>query len=305
MKTFYEYLAESYQIPSNFALTLDSLNLKNKDKFDSALLVLRTAMEEGSIRKSDLDLLKSALTVACESAWEKHYVTAYLNQSHEERDASPYATEEEDIYYRNKGFGNMDGIVKKYSKLTGKSKLITIAIQIATEYTPFRGIIEQLKSKVTTGRAPSLNGKQVNPNQVRGTCGWCLRDIAIDKTGLMSHHGFTRPGVGYQSQSCSGVNYKNLEVSLDGLKARIKATEQEKTNLELRLKQLPNAISLNIRKPGNRDVIAIGKEDPNWTKTYHNTEVNLESEIRSITKELEQLNQLLTNHNKRKIHVKF
>lgn len=294
MKSSNSIITESLAIPSNFILTLDSLSLKNKDKFDNALLILRTAMEQGSIRNADLDTVKSALNNSCSSAWEKHYVTPFLEQSREERDAATYSKEEEDLYYKNKGFANMDGIVKKYSKLAGKSRLIKIAVDIASEYAPLKDIMDHLKSNVTKGRAPSTIIKPVNPNQVRGTCGWCLRDISIDKNGLMSHHGFTRPGDGYQTQSCAGVNFKNLEVSLDGLNARIKATEQEKTNLELRLKELPKSITLNIRKIGSRDIIAIGKEDPNWEKTMRNTKINLESEIKSVINELEMLNKVLS-----------
>jgi hypothetical protein len=293
MKTFYEFLTESPQIPS-FTLTLDSLNLNKKNKFDAALLTLRDAMEQGTIRKTDLDTLKSVFNMSCEATWEKHYVDAYLSQSREVRDASPYAKEEEDLYYKNKGFTNMNGIIKNYSKLATKSELIGYAIRIASEYAPLKDIMDHLKTNVTKGRIPSAVAKPVNPNQVRGTCGWCLRDIAVDKTGLMSHHGFTRPGVGYQTQSCSGVKYKNLEVSLDGLKARIKATEQEKEKLESRLQDLPKVITLNIRKPGSRDVVVIGKEDPNWNRAYQTTKVNLESELRGITSELASLEKELT-----------
>jgi hypothetical protein len=294
MKTFYEFLTESPQIPSNFALTLDSLTQKNKDKFDAALVTLRDAMEQGTIRKTDLDTLKSVFNNSCEAAWEKHYVKAFLNQSREVRDASPYATEEEDLYYKNKGFLNTTGIIKKYSKFATKSELIGFAIRIASEYAPLKDIMDHLKTNVIKGRVPSETIKPVNPNQVRGTCGWCLRDIAVDKTGLMSHHGFTRPGIGYQTRSCAGVNYKNLEVSLDGLIARIKSTESEKENLESRLKQLPHAISLNTRKLGSRDIVVIGKEDPNWEKALHKTKINLESEISSITDEIKKLNQVLS-----------
>lgn len=299
MKTFREFRAESVQITSkqilsNFNLTIGALSQKNKDKFDDALLTLKTAMEEGSIRKADLDTLKSVFNNSCESSWEKHYRDLYLNQSREERDAAPYAKEEEDLYYKDKGFRNMDGIVKKYSKLAGKSKLIGNAIAIASEYAPLKDIMDHLKTNTVKGRAPSLTPKPVNPNQVRGTCGWCLRDISIDKTGLMSHHGFTRPGTGYQTQSCAGVNFKNLEVSLDGLNARIKATEQEKENLESRLKQLPNAIILNMRKIGSRDIISIGREDPNWEKAFKTNKINLESEIKAITDELKHLDQVLS-----------
>jgi hypothetical protein len=110
----------------------------------------------------------------------------------------------------------------------------------------------------------------------------------------MSHHGFERPGVGYQTQSCSGVNFKNLETSLDGLKARIKNTQLHKTNTELQLKELPRAISLNVRKSiGSREMTVIGKEDSLWAKTYKNAESNLQSEIRSVSSEIDFLNKEL------------
>jgi hypothetical protein len=293
MKSFNEFIIEALTIPSDFKLTLDSLNLKDKNKFDSAMVTLHDAVKQGSIRKVELDTLKSLLNGACSATWEKHYVNAYLKQTHEQRAASPMSKDEEDLYYKDKGFRNMPMIVKKYAKLAHKSSLISMAVQIATEYAPFKDIMDHLKTNTTSGRAPSLNIKPVNPNQVRGTCGWCLRDIAVEKTGLMSHHGFTRPGVGYQTQSCNGVSYKNLEVSLDGLQARIKATEQEKQKLESQLKELPKAITLNIRKTGSKDIITIGKEDPNWAKAHYTTGINLESDIRSITKELEDLKKVL------------
>lgn len=293
MKSFNDFIIEALTIPSDFKLTLDSLNLKDKNKFDSAMVTLHNAVDQGSIRKVELDTLKSVLNGACSATWEKHYVDVYLNQTHEQRDASPMSKDEEDLYYKDKGFRNMPLIVKKYAKLAHKSSLISMAVQIATEYALFKDIMDHLKTNTTAGRAPSLNIKPINPNQVRGTCGWCLRNIAIEKTGLMSHHGFTRPGVGYQTQSCNGVSYKNLEVSLDGLQARIKATEQEKEKLEYRLKELPKLVTLNIRKTGSKDIIAIGKEDPNWAKAHYTTKINLESEIRSITKELEDLKKVL------------
>lgn len=298
MKSFNEFIIEALTIPSDFKLTLDSLNPKDKNKFDYAMITLHNAVNQGSIRKVELDTLKSVLNGACSATWEKHYVDAYLNQTHEQRAASPMAKDEEDLYYKDKGFRNMPMIIKKYAKLAHKSSLISMAVQIATEYAPFKDIMDHLKTNATSGRAPSLNIKPVNPNQVRGTCGWCLRDIAVEKTGLMSHHGFTRPGVGYQTQSCNGVNYKNLEVSLDGLHARIIATEQEKKKLESRLKDLPNALTLNIRKTGSKDIIAIGKDDPNWDNAHYITKINLESEIRSITKELEGLKKVLQNWQK-------
>jgi hypothetical protein len=60
------------------------------------------------------------------------------------------------------------------------------------------------------------------------------------------------------------------------------------------LKELPRAISLNVRKSiGSREITSIGKEDPLWAKTYKNAESNLQSEIRSISSEIDFLNKEL------------
>jgi hypothetical protein len=294
MLQFKEFITESSPVPTNMPLASGAVTGRSKEKFEAALINLQVAVKEGTIRKADLETIKYALNDAYRLTWEQYYVRDYLKQSHEQRNSSPHAKEENDLYYKDRGFKTAPIIVKNYTKFANQSKMIAMAVQVADEFAPFKDIMDQLKSNMTTGRAPSTAVKYTNPNQVRGTCGWCLRDIAIDRSGLMSHHGFERPGVGYQTQSCSGVNFKNLETSLDGLKARIKNTQLHKTNTELQLKELPRAISLNVRTSiGSREITSIGKEDPLWAKTYKNAESNLQSEIRSISSEIDFLNKEL------------
>ena len=294
MLQFKEYITESSPVPTNLPLASGALTGRSKEKFEAALINLQVAVKEGTIRKADLETIKYALNDAYRLTWEQYYVRDYLKQSREQRESSPHVKEESDLYYKDKSFKTAPSIVKNYTKFANQSKIIAMAVQVAIEFAPFKDIMDQLKSNMTTGRAPSTTVKYTNPNQVRGTCGWCLRDIAIDRSGLMSHHGFERPGVGYQTQSCSGVNFKNLEMSLDGLKSRIKNTQLHKTNIEAQLKELPRAISLNVRKSiGSRVMTAIGKEDPLWTKTYKNVESSLQSEIRFVSSDIDFLNKEL------------
>lgn len=278
MLNFKTYITESFVVPSHMPLTDAAIQGRVKEKFTASIENLKMAVKEGTIRKADLDTIKDALNRASEATWEKWFSKPYFWG----KISDPSITEEEmDIYYKDKGFRNAQGIIKKYSKSANKSKIIAMAIQIATEFAPFKDIMEHLKANMTTGRAPSTKIKYVNPNQIRGTCAWCLRDIAIDRSGLMAHHGYERPDVGWQTQSCPGTEYKNLEISLDGLKEHIKAIDQFKTRVTHELDALPKVVSLKIkvRIKGYTHDVVIGKEDPRWKDAMLNQSRNLQGQI--------------------------
>jgi hypothetical protein len=54
------------------------------------------------------------------------------------------------------------------------------------------------------------------------TCQCCGRDI-LAETGVIAHHGYERPGDGYQTASCPGAKELPFEVSRDGLGRHIVA----------------------------------------------------------------------------------
>lgn len=279
MIKFNEFITESLVVPSHMPLADASVQGRVKERFIASLENLKMAVKEGTIRKTDLETIKSDLNRACEATWEKWYSRPYFHG----QGNNPNITKEElDIYYKDKGFRNMQGIVKNYTKFANQSKVIAMAIQIATEFAPFKDIMDHLKTNMTTGRAPSTTVKYVNPNQIRGTCAWCLRDIAIDRSGLMAHHGYERPDIGWQTQSCPGIGYKNIEVSLDGLKEHIRAIDQFKTRVTHELDALPKIVSLTIKvrtKLGARSDVVIGKEDPRWKDAMQNQSRNLQGQI--------------------------
>lgn len=53
-------------------------------------------------------------------------------------------------------------------------------------------------------------------NDDRKTCQICGRSI-LAKNGLIAHHGYQRPGEGYQTGSCAGARRNPFEVSRDYL----------------------------------------------------------------------------------------
>lgn len=56
------------------------------------------------------------------------------------------------------------------------------------------------------------------------TCQICGRAIKAAK-GLIAHHGYRRPGHGWQTASCFGAKYRPYEVACDALPPAIKSLE--------------------------------------------------------------------------------
>lgn len=71
------------------------------------------------------------------------------------------------------------------------------------------------------------------------TCQICAREVKAN-TGLIAHHGYRRPGQGWQTSSCMGARYRPYEVACDAIQRAIEAIE---TFLELRRPHLANVIA--------------------------------------------------------------
>lgn len=57
-------------------------------------------------------------------------------------------------------------------------------------------------------------------NKPTTTCQICGRPI-LANTGLIAHHGYQRPGDGYQTKSCMGAKYLPYEVSCNRIQVAI------------------------------------------------------------------------------------
>lgn len=85
------------------------------------------------------------------------------------------------------------------------------------------------------------------------TCQICGRAIKA-KHGIIAHHGYTRPGSGWQTASCYGARHLPYEVSRDLIPLAIENVEATRAIWEERLKSFraeePKGIVEN-RKTGN------------------------------------------------------
>lgn len=62
-------------------------------------------------------------------------------------------------------------------------------------------------------------------NVASTTCQICAREIK-SANGLIAHHGYQRPGYGYQTRSCFGARWKPYECGHDAIDAYLPKLEQ-------------------------------------------------------------------------------
>lgn len=162
--------------------------------------------------------------------------------------------------------------------------VINAFAEVATELNNLKPFI--IKGRKPSGKAPSPE----NPNKIVKTCPCCFRAIAIGTDGMMVHHGYRRPGIGFQTNSCMGINFLSLEVSNEGLVALIYAITKQLKNSRNRLANLgPDTDLLDAwKKP-------IEKGTPEHRRALSGHQYGLESEIRMTTKYLTELNTKLEN----------
>lgn len=86
---------------------------------------------------------------------------------------------------------------------------------------------------------PSAHAEKKETDYVAGPrvhhCQICGRDI-LAKSGLIAHHGFQRPGDGWQTESCFGARHRPYEVAHDALDQYIPDFERLIESMARRLK---------------------------------------------------------------------
>lgn len=210
---------------------LSGLEEPFKQKTIDAIKVIEEANATGSIRNVVYNDIKDTLNRACYRADKK------LNPDYNYEECS-YDLR---AFIDNVGYiDSLHSIIalrKKVEKMKERAPLVVYYDRFSSDLLDLALMMKDLKSKVVKGRDPDKKpAPPANPNKIVKTCGCCLRHIAIGKDKTMVHHGFERPGDGYQTDSCAGISFKYLEISDDGPRHMVKTIsemiEKENQNLE-------------------------------------------------------------------------
>ncbi len=196
----------------------------NVARFDRSIAGLDLALKTRKIYNVEYEEIKRVLNRTLEQAWQALPIL--------------YRELPENIswFLYQRSVSSLHSVFSHHKQLTN-TKLehpsIQVALNLLQEALPLAQAMKDVKEFIVKGRIPNpLNQpKPGNPNKVVRTCSCCFRQIAVQPGG-MAHHGYRRPGWGRQTNSCLGVRFPPLEVSLKGLEYLIEKQQKHLEDLQ-------------------------------------------------------------------------
>lgn len=279
----------SEMTPESFPLVRGAL--RNTRSFDAALEVILDGDAAGSIRNTAWKDAKDTLSRAVYETWPR-----LVNEPHFHGRYAELSKDLQDLYNGVLVMGLHDVIstAKKVAKTKATGPAVDAMRAFCDEVLPLSLLVASLKDKVVKGRVASdAPAKPVNPNRIEKTCPCCMRGIAVVR-GTMAHHGYQRPGHGWQTASCAGVQFEPLEVSPKGLEYVVRTLRAQ---LEANQKAFAERATQPEYLLGKRErkgpMERIARGDPLWPRLFSAHVVELEYSIRVLRADLPPLEKML------------
>jgi hypothetical protein len=299
-KTYFDLSAELNESlvisPEAFPITLSVIRTtkpwKNTtveqkiDYFVNAVRMIRDLADgKVSMNKSMLGSEKSTVEGRLQEVVHSYSSAEHLSYNADAKEG--YERDPLEIEAYHKALGNLVDVprfLKVFEKHEKHSDFLKRKVAVAREFLPIAKAYEVAKTKVVSGRIPDPNAKpkEINPNRIDGTCSWCRRTIALTKDQRMVHHGYERPGWGMQTASCSGISYKCLEVSDEGLRAMLAAYTARLAGTRKELTDLPNLKQVVRKDRWSGKPTTYTPTDPAWGGLISEMERNLKNQIRQL-----------------------
>ncbi len=246
---------------------------RSQERYVNALSHIDAGLRNNEIRNIAWKESKDALNRLVESAWsnliDPHFWTV--------------RSESEELYQfgwdvRVSGLHGVTAAKKRADKTKLDGPGVEAARAMLNELQPLTDAVNSLKDHIVKGRAPNPDPKPENPNKVVRTCPCCFRGIAV-QSNRMVHHGYERPWDGMQTASCTGIHYKPLERSDEGLRAIITGTENHIERCEAALAEKDVQTSLTVKNHKGQ-LVEITPDHKGWASALHDWEARLKREIR-------------------------
>lgn len=271
--------AASNLTPEQFPRLLQAS--RRPDRFSASVQALADGVAGGSIRKVALDEAKHCIGSAVYDAWRKHVSEPFFY-------AGKFATQPDDARALEMtiNIASLHDVLsthRKLSKSKASGEAVNVMRSFVDECLPLAEAAAFLKSKVVKGRASSVVMKPVNPDKVVKTCPVCFRPIAVVR-GLMAHHGYQRPEIGWQTASCPGIRFRPLEQSTDGLVWSIEEQEKRLAGVKAQYAARNTLSQISVLK--GRTVVVVTREYATWTHDFYVYCCGLESEMRALNADM-------------------
>lgn len=234
---------------------LSGLGERRRNQVIEALELIEKAKEDNSIRNVVFQDIKNTLNRACYES-VSNLCPKYKFDTERSYDLQNF---HDDVSLSS--LHEVISTSKKVKKMKERDETVDFYGKFTDELIELALTMKDLSGKVVKGRDPSkAAAKPVNPNKIVKTCGCCLRQIAIGKDKTMVHHGFERPGDGYQTDSCPGINFKPLEVSKAGPEYMVSIISETIKAEHEKLEQIKVATELT-EKIGYGEWVTVKKDE--------------------------------------------
>lgn len=264
-------------------------SVRTADTLRKDLELIASATIHGGLRKVIYEDVKHTLSRLVDEAWKAHVSEPFFYGKGDIQDKQL-----QELYWSISVMSLHDMLSTKKkidkSKVTGKE--IVAMRAFADEIHPLAVAMAALKSTVVKGRAapdPERAAAMANPDKIVKTCPCCFRQIAIQGE-LMAHHGYERPGGGFQTSSCIGTRFKPLEVSREGLDYIFDAETRRLAGLKVARKEAPKRTEISELNWRTKKLLTVTPVDgAKWTQAMDRLISGLDSDIRickSIVKDL-------------------
>lgn len=280
--------------PDEFPLMQETATAMNRlERFQDAVRGFDQALSAGSIRNKDYADIKDTLGRIVERCWSDNVREPFFY-------SGKYETLPQEIREFDWKIGlvsNLHAIIaasKKVENTSLQGEVIEAMRAVAREVLPLANASATLKTMVVKGRAPNPNPPPENPNKTVRTCPCCFRGIAV--TGAtMAHHGYQRPGFGYQTSSCPGIRFEPVERSNEGIKWVIVSSQNRISDLQSQLEKADEKTSIWAFNSYKNKHVEVKKDDKGWDAAFSRWKRETAYEIKQLEGSVEFFSDKLKN----------
>lgn len=277
---------------NSFDLTLSLVNERRQKQLESVLAVLTAAEKEKEIRNTVFSQAKKDLSYVIENAFDKGLPKI---------DYDDLPEDISNIYWTSICSSNdLLNASKKLNKMTeGLDHPYIVAFKALTgELLPLCERLKDTKDWIVKGRVvKEKTTSELQKEKDKRTCPCCFRRFALND-GKMVHHGFQRPGSGYQTESCFGFGYESFERSNLGTLKIVEYLENILKEKELILPRMKEDKVILLLNEKTRKFFEVKLGDENFEKENNRRILEVERDIKGLKKDITFYNEKLKNWQK-------
>lgn len=294
---------------------------KQVQRQEEAFRILNLGASHKPVYGGEYKAMKESLNLLLEDSLRPLQENLYLHYRDTvtkiREDGTVYKTEPDeliDMYYKHPNLTQMTGFVKFLDKMDSEYDLnpnFMALYKKALEWSMIGHVVKEMKDSVIKGkRPPAVKSEATKMREAldaeKKTCPCCIAKFMVKNDGTMVHHGYKRPGLGFDIGECEGAQrFKPLEVSLDGTYHMVNLCQARKEEYQKAIDELPkqkelttymNKFNQKTHKFEKVPYQVTPADKTLWKKTYQNTYSTLMTKINYSNKMIQFYQDVMKNN---------